>query len=268
MAQYKIRPKLGVEYKDFLTDWGIRIIEVKGAFDETPKGYYSLDFAEENGLEVYVPSDRKVSNREVSIRGVYYGSDSSLYIEQMKTYLRGNGVLHFWDTHKGIEFDAVYENYETETERFRSDIEFVQFKLTFQKNINSAVDSGFLDEYTEPDLEQLKTDIINAAASATSASDNANEAAESAISASNNANEAAESANIAANSVQEAIDLANTKARLANEAAITANNASDTLLSNVISLEIRDDMHLYMTTPDVYSGFMFKIENGSLIAII
>lgn len=177
MAQYKIRPKLGVEYKDFLTDWGVRIIEVKGAFDETPKGYYSLDFAEENGLEVYIPADRKVSNREVSIRGVYYGSDSSLYIEQMKTYLRGNGVLHFWDTHKGIEFDAVYENYETETERFRSDIEFVQFKLTFQKNINSAVDSGFLDEYTEPDLEQLKTDIINAAASAISASDNANEAA-------------------------------------------------------------------------------------------
>ncbi len=80
--------------------------------------------------------------------------------------------------------------------------------------------------------------------------------------------DAAEVANTAAGLADEKALLADNAANLANEAAITANNASDALLSNVISLEIRDDMHLYMTTPDVYSGFMFKIENGSLIAII
>lgn len=73
---------------------------------------------------------------------------------------------------------------------------------------------------------------------------------------------------IATNNAQTKANYAEAKGNLANEAAITANNAADALLSNVISLEIRDDMHLYMTTPDVYSGFMFKIENGSLIAII
>ena len=95
------------------------------------------------------------------------------------------------------------------------------------------------------------------------------------ITATNTANSAAGYAEEQGDLANNKANLANTKATLAqeaadlaNEAAITANNAADALLSNVISLEIRDDMHLYMTTPDVYSGFMFKIENGSLIAII
>lgn len=82
------------------------------------------------------------------------------------------------------------------------------------------------------------------------------------------ANEKAGLANAAATRADNSADDSDEAARLANEAAITANNASDNLLSNVVSLEIRDDMHLYMTTPDVYTGFMFKIESGSLIAII
>lgn len=103
----------------------------------------------------------------------------------------------------------------------------------------------------------------------------ANTSAQTANSAATLANEKAGLANAAAINANAKAGIANTSAQtannaaaLANEAAITANNAADTLLSNVISLEIRDDMHLYMTTPDVYSGFMFKIENGSLIAII
>lgn len=162
MAQYKIRPKLSIDFKDFLTDWKVRVLEVKGALEERPKSYFQMNFAEEHGVEVYVPADRKVDKVDFVIRGMYLGSSPNTDLEEMKTFLRGNGVLHFWDTHRDLNFDLVYEGYEPEIERYRSTGTFIQFKLNFTKNINSSIDSAFLDEYTEADLEELKNDIINA----------------------------------------------------------------------------------------------------------
>ena len=56
-----------------------------------------------------------------------------------------------------------------------------------------------------------------------------------------------------------------TNAENATQGAI---EATDSLLSNMISLEIRDDLCLYLTTPDNYEGITFEIKNGNLIAII
>jgi len=54
----------------------------------------------------------------------------------------------------------------------------------------------------------------------------------------------------------------------AEDAAALANAAVDAMLSNLISLEIRDDLNLYFKTPDTYDGLEFDITNGNLIAII
>lgn len=35
-----------------------------------------------------------------------------------------------------------------------------------------------------------------------------------------------------------------------------------------VSLEIRDDLCLWLQTPETYEGVMFNIQNGNLIAII
>ena len=174
MAQYKIRPKLSIDFKDFLTDWKVRVLEVKGALEERPKSYFQMNFAEEHGVEVYVPADRKVDKVDFVIRGMYLGSSPNTDLEEMKTFLRGNGVLHFWDTHRDLNFDLVYEGYEPEIERYRSTGTFIQFKLNFTKNINSSIDSAFLDEYTEADLEKFKNDIINATSLCYDAIDRAN----------------------------------------------------------------------------------------------
>lgn len=184
MGAFKIRPKFDVvNWKDFETDWGVKILEIKGATDENAKGYYSIAFAEENGAEVYVPNDRKVDTSSVEIRGMFVGIGALGYIEQMKAYLRGNGILHFADENKGIEFDLVYESFTPEVERYRAEGDFVQFKLNFTKNINGVIDSGFLNEYTEANLEKLKADIIAAAGTAYLAAENANEAAQAAYNA-------------------------------------------------------------------------------------
>lgn len=52
------------------------------------------------------------------------------------------------------------------------------------------------------------------------------------------------------------------------EAISNAENAMNLVLANVVQLELRDDMCLWMITPDTYQGVTFKIESGDLIAVI
>ena len=55
---------------------------------------------------------------------------------------------------------------------------------------------------------------------------------------------------------------------IALAAAAEANAATNSVLSNIVSLEIRDDLHVWLTTPDNYNGLTFSIQNGKLIATI
>ena len=47
-----------------------------------------------------------------------------------------------------------------------------------------------------------------------------------------------------------------------------ATDAAQAMGSNIIALEIRDDMSLYFITPETYSGITFDVQNGNLIATI
>ena len=47
-----------------------------------------------------------------------------------------------------------------------------------------------------------------------------------------------------------------------------ATDAAQAMVSNIIALEIRDDMSLYFITPETYSGITFDVQNGNLIATI
>ena len=47
-----------------------------------------------------------------------------------------------------------------------------------------------------------------------------------------------------------------------------ATDAAQAMVSNIIALEIRDDMSLYFITPETYSGITFDVQKGNLIATI
>jgi hypothetical protein len=83
-----------------------------------------------------------------------------------------------------------------------------------------------------------------------------------------NANNAATAANTAAGLANSAATAANTAAGDANDAAEGAIAATNMVLANMVQLELRDDMCLWMITPDTYQGVTFKIESGDLIAVI
>ncbi len=85
------------------------------------------------------------------------------------------------------------------------------------------------------------------------------------IQAANYAVSDAETATGRANAAAENADTATSDAQDATEDAIAATNM---VLANMVKLELRDDMCLWMITPDTYQGVTFKIESGDLIAVI
>lgn len=85
------------------------------------------------------------------------------------------------------------------------------------------------------------------------------------IQAANYAVSDAETATGRANTAADNADIATSNAQNATQDAIDATNL---VLANVVQLELRDDMCLWMITPDAYQGVTFKIESGDLIAVI
>lgn len=74
----------------------------------------------------------------------------------------------------------------------------------------------------------------------------------------------------AAREAAEASRQTNTGVAIANAELATQNaiNATDSMLSQLISLEIKNDLCLYFKTPDTYDGIEFEVQNGNLIATI
>lgn len=75
----------------------------------------------------------------------------------------------------------------------------------------------------------------------------------------------AETATGRANAAADNADTATSDAQDATEDAIAATNM---VLANMVKLELRDDMCLWMITPDTYQGVTFKVDSGDLIAVI
>ncbi len=75
----------------------------------------------------------------------------------------------------------------------------------------------------------------------------------------------AETATGRANTAADNADIATSGAQ---EATVDAIAATNMVLANMVQLELRDDMCLWMITPDTYQGVTFKIESGDLIAVI
>ena len=115
---------------------------------------------------------------------------------------------------------------------------------------------------------EATTNANNAATNATEAAEACEEQTEACKTQTEACETATKNANTATEAANTAAENADDKATLANTAAENADAASDSMLSNLISLEIKDNLNLYFKTPDTYSGMTFNIENGNLIATI
>lgn len=66
----------------------------------------------------------------------------------------------------------------------------------------------------------------------------------------------------------EAAEIAEGATASANYATQAAQAATTALMSNIVSLEIQDDLCLHFKTPETYNGLTARIENGNLIATV
>ncbi len=165
-----------------------------------------------------------------------------------------------------------------------------QARVTFSQAIQTELQTA---DQKILELDQARYLTISATQSATHAAETATTQGNLAESKANLANNAATLANAKATEANDAAQAANTATGLADTARINLTNsvnskleeadgvitaaqtatteaieAKDMVLANVIGLELRDDMCLWMITPDTYEGITFKVENGDLIAII
>ena len=179
----------------------------------------------------------------------------------------------------------------------KTDIDGVETEIPLDYDMNLIKGDPFeYSDFTPEQITNLQKPAADAArkadtatANADEATEKANTAAEKADTSTANADEATEKANTAAGkadtataNADEATEKANTAAEKAdtstanadeatekaNTAADRTNEVADSMLSNIVAMEIRDDMNLYFTTPDNYDGVSFSINNGNLIATI
>lgn len=120
-----------VAYTDIQTTYGVKVFEVKGIWEEEAKEYYSYDWANEDGLDVYIPTSRKVKALPIELRGYILSSDADSKLSSFKSFLLSNGALMYYDDHRLQECTLAYEKMNIEIDRVRSDMKFIQFKITF-----------------------------------------------------------------------------------------------------------------------------------------
>jgi hypothetical protein len=66
----------------------------------------------------------------------------------------------------------------------------------------------------------------------------------------------------------EAAEIVDTTTQACNTATQNAITATNSLMSNIVSITIDPNMNLIWSTPDTYEGFQLSLDNGNLIATV
>lgn len=130
-----IKQQSGTDFVDIETTYGVVIFNINGLYDTEAKDYYSYDWAKEDGVDVYVPLDRKVKSSQIEMRGYVYDEDAMTKYITFRDFLLAGAICTFYDDIRLLEASIVLEKMLIEVERPRDGKSFVQFKMTFT-NIN------------------------------------------------------------------------------------------------------------------------------------
>lgn len=135
----------GTTFVDIATTYKVVLFNVSGLYDTEAKEYYSYDWANEDGADVYVPTDRKVKTVPVEMRGYIYETDAMAQYVLFRDFLLSGGVMKFYDDARNLECSVVLEKMSIEVDRPREDKSFLQFKMTFT-NIDGKTITHIEDE--------------------------------------------------------------------------------------------------------------------------
>jgi len=196
----------------------------------------NIDFYEAswNGIVgINLLSNPKTDDEEVFIKLDKHG----LGIGVLKQETTFSISTEDWKNGVVYKVFAGETGYELTSKKDDIDGEVMTLPISFDMNLIKG-DPFLYSDFTEEQITNLQKPAIDAAATANASAGKADTATADAIEATSNANTAAD----------------------------RTNDVADSMLSNMIAMEIRDDMNLYLITPDNYNGVSFSIRNGNLIA--
>jgi hypothetical protein len=132
--QYYIQADSNVAV-DIFTEWGIYVKKTEGlhAFPAT-KAPFSRDWPDEQGKEVYLPTDRRFEDKEVKITFLINKTNTPDAIENMRQFIifiLSKGQFNYFDTLKRGGFRGYYDADKINDEYYRDGTTYLVFEMTF-----------------------------------------------------------------------------------------------------------------------------------------
>ena len=98
---------------DIESTYNLRVIKPKPIFVEQPKDLFIRDWANEDGVDVYIPMDRKMKAREFELSVYCSGVTFLQDYRDFCTLLASDG-FDYWDIDQGVRVGCVMESQEIE----------------------------------------------------------------------------------------------------------------------------------------------------------
>lgn len=118
-------------FVDIEATYGVILFSVIGLTDIEPKEYYSYDWLNQDGDDVYVPLDRKVKSVPVEMKAYIYDVDAIELYVLFRDFILGGGIMKFYDNIRNLECSLVIDKISIELDRPRGDKSFLQLKMEF-----------------------------------------------------------------------------------------------------------------------------------------
>jgi len=121
--------------KDLFSEYGISVKEVSG-MSETPdtKSFFSRSWPDEQGEDVYIPSNLFFKSKEIKITFVLQKntvSDVNTIMKSFLEYIIPNGFVNYFDTYRQNGFRGHYNKSDIDSESYRDLGSYIQWSMTF-----------------------------------------------------------------------------------------------------------------------------------------
>jgi len=96
---------------DIEQSYGIRVTSVRGLHPADPKEIFTRDWADENGVDVYIPATRKVKSTEVTMTCFAENGTLETAIEKYDRFCESiitDAPILYWDTLQNQQVSLIY----------------------------------------------------------------------------------------------------------------------------------------------------------------
>jgi len=126
---------------DIEVEFNVRVSQVRGLNPPSPKKLFTRDWANENGVDVYIPATRLTKSADVTMTFFAESTDTKTAIElydDICAYMIG-AEFDYWDTLQNKKVNLTYTDNKPEWYQFITP-QKVMFEITFLNKTGARID--------------------------------------------------------------------------------------------------------------------------------